>query len=118
MKSPYQFFFEHAGFSYDPATETPQQGRARCAKALAAAEKNARESGTSFEWSIDPDVTAADMIENVRRNNDYSLWQCVARDETGDVRASLHGIDFGPDGEPWGDPYRRVVESELASEFL
>lgn len=115
MKSPYHFFFRHAGYSYNPATETKQQGRAKCAKALADAEKRARETGVSFEWSIDPHSRASDWRDD---GEDYAQWQCVAHDETGDVRASLHGIDFGPDGEPWGDPYRRVVEAELSAEFL
>ena len=59
-----QFFFDCACHSYDPRTETPEQGRTRCALDLAAAEA------------------------------------------------------FGRDGSPWGDPYRRVVEAELAGQHL
>ena len=60
----YQFFLKHAGYSYNPKTETLMQGRIRSARALAKAEREAR------------------------------------------------------DGEPWGDPYRRIVEAELAIEAL
>ena len=34
MTKQEQFFYDHAGWSYDPKTETPEQGRERCAKDL------------------------------------------------------------------------------------
>lgn len=114
MKSPYHFFLAHAGYSYDPRTETPMQGRIRCAQTLAYAERCALNSGCSFEWSIDPDITSREWTNEAPA---WSTWRCVARDAEGKVFASLHGIDFGRDGEPWGDPYRRVVEAELACEL-
>ena len=39
--TPAEFFFTHAGYSYDPKTETPEQGRAKCAQRLAEAEEEA-----------------------------------------------------------------------------
>ena len=115
MQTPYQFFHEHAGYSYRPDTETKAQGRARCARAMARAEREARDAGLSFEWGVDPYSDSSDWCDD---DPPWALWTCTARDATGRVVASLCAIDFGRDGEPWGDPYRRVVEAELALEAL
>lgn len=119
--SPYHFFIANAGYSYDPKTQTPIQGRRECAKQLAFAEKRAHERGCSFSWEIDPNVTSADWISDFKdggkHRHPWHTWLCVARDENGTAFASLGGIDFGRNGEPWGDPYRRVVEAELACEL-
>lgn len=120
MKTAYHFFLAQAGYSYAPDKETPMQGRIRCAKSLAYAERCARDAGASFDWSQD-DQTSAEWISDDNdggRNRDpWYTWVCLARDANGKVFASLGGIDFGRDGEPWGDPYRRVVEAELACEL-
>lgn len=112
LNADQRFFFDHAGYSHDPRTETPEQGRARCALDLAAAEAFGRAAGLSFEWSIDPDT---DSSEWSRIRPAWDAWVCVCRDAEGAVCQALAGIDFGRDGSPWGDPYRRVVEGELAS---
>ena len=128
--NPYQFFLKHAGYSYNPQTQSPMQGRVQCARKLAAAERKARDAGVSYQWEIDASCDSltefAPGIKPIRGTKTrYSLWQCCAigpRDDdyrgAGEVLASLGGIDFGRDGEPWGDPYRRVVEAELALEAL
>lgn len=117
----YHFFMAHAGYSYDPKTETPMQGRMRCAKELAYHEQRACEAGASFLWEPDPEITSANWIndneDGGRNNAPWSTWLCVARDANGEIFASLGGIDFGRDGSPWSDPYRRVVEAELACEL-
>jgi len=118
----YQFFLHHAGYSYDPATQSPMQGRIQNARALAKAERQARDAGYSFEWGID-DTLSSDWIEDDedggRNCNPWRTWYCCARGpEQGRAVASLCGIDFGRDGTPWGDPYRRVFEAELALEAL
>lgn len=110
--SPYLFFLKSAGFSYDPKTETPSKGRVRGARALAAAEKRASEEGCSFEWSQDTNRELTDAGE------EYPLWHCLMRDAAGKPVGSLGGVDFGADGAPWGDPYRRVIEAEMACEAL
>lgn len=116
----YQFFYKHAGYAYDPKTETRQQGRANCAKALAAAELTARNNSYSFQWEIDPYSTSADWKEpdedGGKRRAPWQVWSCFMRDQNGEIVQSLHAIDFGRDGSPFGDPYRRVVEAELALE--
>lgn len=165
----YQFFLKHAGYSHNPATESPMQGRVRCARQLAAAERKARDMGISYQWEQDSEMAEEqapnsatlegaialgfDLSErngryirvrcsqcdsavingtpahehgcpNRYRPQSYHLWQCTAWQCEGDdmgaltYRASLGGIDFGRDGEPWGNPYRRVVEAELALEAL
>jgi hypothetical protein len=112
---PAQFFHAHAGYSWQPEKETQAQGRRRCARALAAAELAGREAGLSFMWSIDPHTDSSDWSDE---RPAWRVWQCVCIDQANRVRASLHGIDFGRDGEPHGDPYARVVEAELAHEAL
>lgn len=128
--NPYQFFLRHAGYSYDPQTQTPMQGRVRNTRNLAAAERKARDAGLWFKWEVDPDSTSADFGDNLDNGElgaPWQLWQCCAcspNESPGrfsnlsTVLASLGGIDFGRDGEPWGNPYRRVVEAELALEAL
>ena len=101
-QSASRFFFEHAGYSYDPKKETKLQGRWRCATALALAERKANDAGLSFEWPVDPDSNFSE------EKPAWSLWQCLARGQDNEVVASLGGIDFGRRGEPWGDPYERV----------
>lgn len=106
------FFHEHAGWSYDPAKETSAQGRRRGAQRLAKAERIASDRGYSFEWQVDH----IDSSEFSDEQPPWQLWCCVMRSVDGTVLQSLGGVDFGRDGDPWGDPYRRVVEAELALE--
>ena len=109
------FFYEHAGYSSDPATETQAESRMRCAQKLAAAEAKAFAGGFAFAWEVDPDVTSADWCDEEPA---WRTWLCVMYTSQGEPVASLGGVDFGRDGEPWGNPYRRVVEAELALEHL
>lgn len=43
-----QFFYDHAGYGYNPATETAEQGRENTARGLARAELYARE----HDWQL------------------------------------------------------------------
>lgn len=114
-QTPFQFFLKHAGWSYDPKTQTIMQAKAACARALAKAERRARDTGLSFAWHID---NFEGSKEWTNEKPAWATWQCLCRNASGDVVASLYGIDFGRNGEPWGDSYRRVVEAELALEAL
>lgn len=120
--NPYQFFLKHAGYSYKPGEETPMRGRIRCARALARAEREARDSGFSYQWSIDPSSNSIDWIDDNedggRNCNPWSVWQCAMHNANRRIVNSLHAIDFGRGGVPWGDPYKRVVEAELALDGL
>ena len=108
------FFYEHAGYSYTPP-EPPEVGRERCAKTLAAAERFASENGYSYQWEIDQFPTAP---IGATRSRHGKVWSCVMRNADGEVCQSLGAINFGRDGEPWGNSYRRVVEAELALEEM
>lgn len=112
--TPYRFFLKHAGYSFDPNHESQADGRKRTAKALAEAEEKGRDAGLSFEWRVD-DVDSSEWSDEEPA---YDQWVCVCRDEDGDFRIDLGCIDFGRGGKPWGSPYRRVVEAELAREVL
>jgi len=106
------FFHKYAGWSYDPLTETSNQGKIRCAKLLAKAEAQASAAGVQFQWEQD-DITNR---EHTDEGNEYYLWQCVALHD-GKAIGSLSGVDFGEGKEPWGDPYARVVQAEIVSEW-
>jgi hypothetical protein len=110
-----RFFYRHAGFSYDPATETREQGRRRRARMLAQAERDARVYGLSFAWNVDPDVDSSDWSDD---RPAWQVWECHAMNRDGDMLACLGGIDFGRDGSPEGEAYARVVEAELAQEAM
>jgi len=113
MQTALEFFREHAGYSYDPKAETKEQGQERCAVAMAQAEREASEAGCSFEWDRDGGTNR----EWTDEGDVTPTWVCLMRDVDGVLLGSLSGVDFG-DGEPWGNPYRRVVEAELALEHL
>lgn len=114
--TPLSFFYAHAGWGHTPGKETPSQGRRRCAQALATAERKGLRDGLTFFWQPDTDITSADFDDSGAEP--YELWECLCMNSGARVVASLHGIDFGPDGRPAGDPYARVVEAELALEVL
>lgn len=106
--TPAEFFFCHAGYSYRPGEQTPLEGRMECARALAMAERWASESGMSFEWAEDDDPLECYGISGRQ-------WICRAYDCDAELVDSLGSVNFRRDQDPWmGDPYRRVIEAELA----
>lgn len=109
LNADQQFFFNHAGHSYNPAKETMEQGRERGARNLAAAEGIARNAGVSFVWQVDADSSEPDM---------HPLYECLAYDAAGKVCGSLSAVEFGPDSSPQSSDYRRVVEAEIAAEYV
>jgi len=111
-----RFFYDHAGYSYDPKTETRQQGRIRCARSLADAELSAIRLGWSYVWSDDWDVGShkefygkGSAYEDSEPN---TCEHCTLKDSDGRVLASLGCIDDADSN------YRRVIEAELADETL
>lgn len=128
-----QFFYDHAGYGYNPQTETPEEGRWRGARALRDAELHAERSGWWVEWQVETDP----IEDDVERDEEYDQFAAILRDEDGEILGSLGSIDLGPGqvlgydarphtfeggplvGEPLRkvyDPYVRVVEAELAEE--
>lgn len=111
---PVRFFFDNGGFSYNPETETEEEGKLRSARDLAAAEAWAKTNYLTFDWNLDPepDLSACDCGED-----HGPVYTVVLFDPAGVVLGSLGGITFG-EGGLWGDPYRRVVEAEVAYEAM
>lgn len=109
-----RFYFDHAGYSYT-SEATRDTERMEGARRLAEAAEDAHAAGCSFDWDIDPYTDSSEWSDDPEP---WEQWCCVMRDSDGTVLASLYGIDFGRDGSPWSDPYRRVVEAELALEAL
>lgn len=112
-KTPYLFFKSFAGFSYDPKTETAEDGKRRCARELALAERKARDAGLSFVWQAD-DITSEEFSDEKPFRQ---LFICLLIDRTGKTLASCGGIDLA-NGDSFSDPYCRVMEAELASEHF
>jgi hypothetical protein len=113
-QAAFYFFLKNAGYSYDPKTETPKQGRARCARELAKAERDARALGYSFEW-VDDECIGCDCDNpecECSSGEPHESLCCIIRDENGRVAGSLGSI-CKPSRE-----YARVVEAEVASEAL
>lgn len=110
------FFYQNAGYSYDPKTETAEQGRIRCAQSLARAEAEASERGWSFEWPWDESgCSGCDCGSNdcpCSSGSEHETLGCVLKDENGKTLESLWGICGAT------PTYSRVVEAELAAEAL
>lgn len=111
--SAIQFFYEHAGYSYDPSKETPEQGRMRCAMELAQAEEWLEKRNGWAEWEEDicPDRSWLEKGDNrpIFACLVYVPCQhCGARGES----EYMGGIDLGPFGQD--ETYQRVVRAELA----
>jgi hypothetical protein len=111
MNEREQFFYDNAGWCYDPVEETPEEGHVNTAKHLARAEQWAHDVGIEFQWWPDEDAPPL-----------HRAYGCVAGHmpnwaEPIEVEASLWGIEF-EDGQSYlTDPYAQVVEAELASEI-
>jgi hypothetical protein len=110
------FFKRHAGFSYDPSKETPQQGRLNTARELARAEAKAANLGWEFEWTYDAvgcsgcDCGRADC--DCATGEEHETLGCILFNDEEKSLESLWGI-CNPTPE-----YKRVVQAELALEAL
>lgn len=118
-----QFFYDHAGFSYNPETETHTSGKARGAVQLAAAEKWGKLHGWTVEWNIDPDADTTPTDEYFVSGAPH--WYALLRNKDDEIIGSLGSVDLGyADGsetgpkDPANDPYARVVAAELMMEAL
>jgi hypothetical protein len=109
IRDAVRFFADHAGYATPP-------GRMACAASLAEAECRAERVGLVYRWEEDQDPDWSWREEGVP---DYPMLCCLVFDPR-DLKhplASLGGIDLGAEGTfNSHDPYRRVIEAELASE--
>jgi hypothetical protein len=111
----FELLFEFAGYSHDPKKETRFQARELCAECNYFAYRKAQEDGYTFEWERDQ----LDSSEWSDEKPAYEQWCCTMFNAEHEPVASLGGIDFGRDSpEPWGKPYKTVVEAELACEHF
>lgn len=102
------FFYENAGWSYDPETETSDQGKLRCAHALAQAEMSAAVRGWFVSWETDPEPWDGDTPY-------YGpLWIAILRDREGDCLASIGSVACPGQASDYG----RVIDAELADEAI
>jgi hypothetical protein len=110
------FFFDCAGYSHDPRKESPLAGRVRVALDSVLIEARGREAGLRFEWVMDPYMDSSEFSDE---RPAWPVWSCTCfAYEDNTVLASLGCIDFGRGKQPWGEPYRRIVECDLAYEAL
>ena len=117
-----QFFYDNAGYSFDPATETATSGRTRVALALADAEKALNGGPLTVTWQEDPEPDESGTDDGQpyiavlhgpdERCNDLP-------DDDGPELTSCGGVTFGPGRDPWSNPVlARVVAANLVSEYL
>lgn len=108
-KQAEDFFYEWAGWGYDPKKETADQGRRRGAKLLAKAERIASDLGWKTEWEEDQEPWEGEG------DPPNEVLNAVLYDENYEVVGSLSSI--GMSGNQAEDRrYGRVVEAELALE--
>ena len=98
-------------FFWDNDGNTNPFLRLKAAQKLAEAEDWKERAKCFVEWFEDADADRSWLDEGDSR----PLFGCVVWH--GDEHQSLWGIDLGPEGD-LNDPYRRVVEAELALELL
>lgn len=115
LRERFRFFLEHSGYCTPP-------GRAACALSSARDEARGEELGLVFEWQDDElaDTSWCERCqsEDFGHQEQHRLWICEAKLD-GETLAQLCGIDFGAGRDPWmRDPYKRVIEAELAGEAL
>lgn len=115
MTRQQQFFYDNAGTSCNPATETLEQGKERGALRLAVAEDWARDSGYEFKWIPDQGgCIGCDCGDSdcACANGTCEPEVCCMKGEDNHVVQSLGSI-CGATAK-----YRRVVEAELALEQM
>ncbi len=114
MNETEQFFYDQAGWGYNPSSETPEEGRTAGAIRLADAEKMAQDAGYTFSWSDDWEI--GNHKEFFGADSAYAdsepdtCENCDMFDPDGNLVQSLGCIDDA------SSQYRRVVEAELALE--
>lgn len=111
-----RFFRAHAGFNYGKG-ETAEQGRERCARALADAERDGTALGFTIEWARE-DCPDTSWIDNEDDREHARMMQACVYDANGTPLALLGGIHEDTRDEKGALRYRRVVRAELFAEAL
>jgi hypothetical protein len=100
-----RFFYEHAGYSHDPRTETAEQGRVSTARALAAAEARLK----AGPYLVDHEPSPEPWEGN---GPSWRVRLFVGSDELL-LLGSVGAVECEEN-----DPHMRVVAAELALEYL
>lgn len=119
-RTAYAFFLSHCGYSYDPKTERPIDGRRRAAKALADAEKHGTALGLQAFWTEDPDPDRSFLDQDTYDDGDREsarFWGCRVFDADGRELASLWGIQEDVRLDTFQDD-QRLFRAELFLEAL
>ncbi len=111
------FFFEHAGYSHDPKTETAAEGRTTGAEDLATAEsvlmRAMRVADVGVKWEADNDDSGdGETTPKVRES------ACIWHRENKGVVHSVHYLASLSSIHDADANYRRVVRAELAIECI
>lgn len=114
------FFYKHAGYSYDPAKETEAEGRERGAIQLAQAEQYALNNDWEVVWEYDQEpcigCDCGDFDCPCYARREHETFAAFLTDGRG--RESHHILAaLGSICEP-SEEYRRVVNAELALEAM
>lgn len=109
LSSAIEFFYEHAGYSYDPKTQTEEEGHRETATYLARAEKWAKDHDVSFTWEDDWGVDHQKEFDCYEDGGPDTCEMCAALQD-GKVITAIGCVD---DATP---EYRRVIEAQLAAE--
>ena len=109
------FFHEHAGWSYNPATETPEAGRQRSAERLAVAELLIERAGAAVTWHEDWSLGTTHAhyyCDEAYPDGGPETCEFATLDLDGKVLATVGCIDDADEA------YRRVIAAELALDAL
>jgi hypothetical protein len=110
------FFYVHAGYSYKPGAETPDEGHERSARQYALAETWAHAQGLEYrwqdDWMVQDHVAEYDCYDEGEGPETCESCLLVDPRRPGKVLASLGCIDDATSA------YRRVVQAELALEIM
>ncbi len=113
-KKEIEFFYDYAPFSYKPNEETKEEGHQRTAKELAKAEKWFNFFSFSdemrFEWEVDPDIDSSEF-EDTDSPRELYICKMFYGDQ---LETTIGGIDL----KSATDPYKRVIEAEMALEKI
>jgi hypothetical protein len=115
------FFYEHAAFSYDPATETADEGKMNCAMSYALAEAFGKKHNVVFDWDIDYDAMNWEFNSEYK---EYTHYMCEMKvwDEALEQYVyadGLGGIMFADKetNAPEEQDYARVIQAELIHQY-
>lgn len=113
-KGAEEFFYGNAGYSYDPKTQTEEEGRRETAKAMADAEQWAWDNNYTFSWSEEEEDWDTFLEESeVDPHDVLEILALQMRNKDGTTVQSLGGVMFGHNAEA-NTRYGRVFEAELA----